>query len=454
MGSFEILVVDDEQEMLTSYQKIFKKAGYAVQTAKSAEEALEKLRGNHNFSLVISDLKMPGMDGLEFLSSLKDNHPHIPIIMVTGYGTIDIGIEAVKNGAFDFIEKPFSNKKLLSSIKEALQQIVPIQTTQKTIDGFDNIVGTSLEMKKIFEMIKKISYSNANILISGESGVGKELVARSVHKHSLRRNHPIIPINCGALPEQLFESELFGYEKGAFTGAFQSKPGLVELANGGTLFLDEICEMPQNLQVKLLRTLEERKIRRIGGQMERLVNIRVVSATNRNLDSAIEKGLLREDFFYRINTIQIQIPPLRERKEDIPSLIKYFLDGLERKYNRGIKNINNNAFGLLRNHQWPGNVRELQNVIERTYYLASPPEILSRDLPSYLAKSTFEDSNMEIENLPYRVAKEKVLQRFEKDYLKTQLSKNEWNITQTADACGIDRRTIHRLLKKYKLKGH
>ncbi len=454
MGSFEILVVDDEQEMLTSYQKIFKKAGYAVQTAKSAEEALEKLRGNHNFSLVISDLKMPGMDGLEFLSSLKDNHPHIPIIMVTGYGTIDIGIEAVKNGAFDFIEKPFSNKKLLSSIKEALQQIVPIQTTQKTIDGFDNIVGTSLEMKKIFEMIKKISYSNANILISGESGVGKELVARSVHKHSLRRNHPIIPINCGALPEQLFESELFGYEKGAFTGAFQSKPGLVELANGGTLFLDEICEMPQNLQVKLLRTLEERKIRRIGGQMERLVNIRVVSATNRNLDSAIEKGLLREDFFYRINTIQIQIPPLRERKEDIPSLIKYFLDALERKYNRGIKNINNNAFGLLRNHQWPGNVRELQNVIERTYYLASPPEILPRDLPSYLAKSTFEDSNMEIENLPYRVAKEKVLQRFEKDYLKTQLSKNEWNITQTADACGIDRRTIHRLLKKYKLKGH
>jgi len=252
----------------------------------------------------------------------------------------------------------------------------------------------------------------------------------------------------------LFESELFGYEKGAFTGAFQSKPGLIELANGGTLFLDEICEMPQNLQVKLLRTLEERKIRRIGGQMERSVNIRVVSATNRNLDNAIEKGLLREDFFYRINTIQIQIPPLRERKEEIPSLIKYFLDGLERKYNRGIQNIDNNAFSLLRNHQWPGNVRELQNVIERTYYLASPPEIHVQDLPSYLSQHSLEDSHLEIENLPYREAKEKILERFEKDYLRAQLTKNNWNITKTAEVCDIDRRTIHRLMKKYKLKSH
>ncbi len=454
MENLEILVVDDEQEMLISYQKILKRAGYIVHTTQSAEEALLRLQDNHNFSLVVSDLKMPNMDGMEFLAKLKENHPHLPMIMVTGYGTLELGVEAVKNGAFDFIEKPFSSEKLLSSIQDALQQIVLVQQKKSVKEGFDNIIGKSAPMLKIFKMIQKVSYGNANILITGESGVGKELVARSVHKHSIRRNHPIIPINCGALPEPLFESELFGYEKGAFTGAFQSKPGLVELANGGTLFLDEICEMPLTLQVKLLRVLEEQKVRRIGGQKESSVNIRVVSATNRNIDLAIEKGWLREDFFYRINTIQIHIPPLRERKEDISSLIQHFLYGLDCKYNRGITSIHDQALNLLQNHQWPGNVRELHNVIERTYYLASPPAILPRDLPSYLTKHTFEDSNMEIENLPYRVAKEKVLQRFERDYLKTQLSKNEWNITQTADACGIDRRTIHRLLKKYKLKGN
>lgn len=451
MDDIEILVVDDEQEMLVSYQKILIKAGYKIQTAQRAEEALQKLNENHTYSLVISDLKMPGMNGLEFLTELKEKHPHLPFIMVTGYGTMELGIEAVKNGAFDFLEKPFTSRKLLSSVEEALKQILPTEPSQKVVNGFDNIVGTSLGMQKVFEMIKKTSYGNANILITGESGVGKELVARSVHKHSLRRNHPIIPINCGALPEQLFESELFGYEKGAFTGAFQSKPGLVELANGGTLFLDEVCELPQSLQVKLLRMLEERKIRRIGGQKESTVNIRVVSATNRDLEHALEKGWLREDFFYRINTIQIHIPPLRERKTDIPLLIQHFLDELERKYDRGIQKIDKSALNLLENHQWPGNVRELQNVIERTYYLSSPPFIQMRDLPSYLSQSTFEDSNLDIENLHYRDAKEKVIGRFEKDYLKIHLAKNDWNITRTAEVCGIDRRTIHRLIKKYKL---
>jgi len=311
MDNLEILVVDDEKEMLVSYQKILKRAGYQVISAPSAEEALTILQGDHKISLVLCDLKMPGMDGMEMLSVLRQNYPHLPFIMVTGFGTLEIGIEAVKNGAFDLIEKPFSQEKLLSSIESALKQIVPAEESHVNSHGFENIVGQSEPMVKIYEMIKKVSYGNANVLITGESGVGKELVARSVHKNSLRRNHPIIPINCGALPEQLFESELFGYEKGAFTGAFQAKPGLVELANGGTLFLDEICEMPQNLQVKLLRMLEERKIRRIGGQKETSVNIRVVSATNRNLDLALQQGWLREDFFYRINTIQIHIPPLR-----------------------------------------------------------------------------------------------------------------------------------------------
>jgi len=452
MDNLEILVVDDEKEMLVSYQKILKRAGYQVISAPSAEEALTILQGDHKISLVLCDLKMPGMDGMEMLSVLRQNYPHLPFIMVTGFGTLEIGIEAVKNGAFDLIEKPFSQEKLLSSIESALEQIVPAEESHVNSHGFENIVGQSEPMVKIYEMIKKVSYGNANVLITGESGVGKELVARSVHKNSLRRNHPIIPINCGALPEQLFESELFGYEKGAFTGAFQAKPGLVELANGGTLFLDEICEMPQNLQVKLLRMLEERKIRRIGGQKETSVNIRVVSATNRNLDQALQQGWLREDFFYRINTIQIHIPPLRERGTDIPLLIQHFLDGLERKYDRKIKELNPEAQKILKNYHWPGNVRELQNVIERTYYLASPPSITKPDLPSYLNKDQPLELQFDWERLSFKDAKDRVLENFERDYLRIQLKKFDWNISKTAEACGIDRRTIHRLINKYQLK--
>jgi DNA-binding NtrC family response regulator len=372
--------------------------------------------------------------------------------MVTGYGTLEIGIEAVKNGAYDFIEKPFSRQKLLSSVENALKQIMTVKDEAVVSEGFDNIVGKSPAMKRIFDMIKKVAYGNANILITGESGVGKELVARSIHKYSLRRNHPLIPINCGALPEQLFESELFGYEKGAFTGAFQAKPGLVELANGGTLFLDEICEMPHNLQVKMLRMLEDRKIRRIGGQKEITVNIRVVSATNRDPGNALQQGWLREDFFYRINTIQLNIPPLRERTEDIPLLLDHFLNGLEQKYDRQISGIQNDALGSLKSYSWPGNVRELQNIIERTYYLASPPLITISDLPSYLIKSRQTEESPDWNNMSYKDAKERVLENFEKDFLRFQLDRNDWNISKTADNCGIDRRTIHRLINKYGLK--
>ncbi len=452
MDNFDILVVDDEKEMLVSYQKILGRAGFTVHTAQNSEDALSLLHTSQKISLILCDLKMPGMDGMEFLALLRQNYPHLPFIMVTGYGTLEIGIEAVKNGAFDFIEKPFSRHKLLSSVESALKQIVTVRDEQSTSEGFDNIVGQSPAMKRIFDMIKKVAYGNANILITGESGVGKELVARSVHKHSLRRNHPLIPINCGALPEQLFESELFGYEKGAFTGAFQAKPGLVELANGGTLFLDEICEMPHNLQVKLLRMLEDRKIRRIGGQKESPVNIRVVSATNRNPDNALQQGWLREDFFYRINTIQLNIPPLRERTEDLPLLMDYFLEGLEQKYNRQITGIHEDARRILQAYHWPGNVRELQNIIERTYYLASPPLITVSDLPSHLVKNRQPDEIPNWKNMSYKEAKDRILENFERDFLLFQLDRNDWNISKTADACGIDRRTIHRLINKYQIK--
>ncbi|GAB4338458.1 MAG: sigma-54 dependent transcriptional regulator [Calditrichia bacterium] len=446
-----ILVVDDEKEMLESYERILKRAGYDVSTQTSPLSALELVKNSNGFNLIICDLKMPEMDGMEFLNVVKREFPYLPVIMVTGYGSLEVGVEAVKSGAFDFIEKPFSSSKLLNAVQEALKQIAP-DFRDEAVGGFENIVGSSAQMQQVYEMIRKVSFSEANVLITGESGVGKELVARSIHKNSLRRNHALIPINCAALPESLFESELFGYEKGAFTGAFQSKPGLIELANGGTLFLDEVSEMPQHLQVKLLRVLQDRKIRRVGGQKEIAVNVRIVSATNRDLDKALQEGWLREDFYYRINTFQINIPPLRERVEDVPLLAKHFITDLEQKYGRNVSGIEELAIEALRKYNWPGNVRELQNVLERTYYLANPPQIRLSDLPSYVVQCLDRDAEKNWLNLPYHAAKEQVLESFEKKYLTHQLQINSWNISQTAEKCGIDRRTIHRLIKKYQIK--
>ena len=452
MQEIEILVVDDENEMLVSYKKILTKAGYSITTAISARKALELLNRHHNFLLVICDLKMPGMDGMEFLTNVKQKHTYLPVIMVTGFGTLDLGVEAVKRGAFDFIEKPFTSKKLLKSIEDALGQISFADADSQKFEGFDNMVGRSSGMRQIFDLVKKVAYGNGSVLITGESGTGKELVARSIHKHSLRRNQPLIPINCGALPNSLFESELFGYEKGAFTGAFQSKPGLVELANGGTLFLDEVSETPNDLQVKLLRMLEDRKIRRIGGKEEISVDIRVLTATNLNIEEALKKKLLREDLFFRINTIHINIPPLRERTEDIPLLISHFLMDLNQKYNRQIVDIEPAALELIEAYEWPGNVRGLQNIIERIYYLASPPLIKVTDLPAYFNGERHKKQIKNWENLTYKKAKEVVQQEFEQEYLSYQLKRYNWNISRTANECGIDRRTIHRLIKKFELR--
>jgi DNA-binding NtrC family response regulator len=452
METFEILVVDDEPEMLVSYEKILTRAGYAVRTALSGKTALDILDETQDFVLMICDLKMPKMDGLELVSIVKKEHPYLPIIMVTGHGSLEQGIEAVKNGVFDFIEKPFSSKKLLSSIENALKQISPSREENNQKTGFGNIIGNSPAMQRVYDLVKKVAYGNANVLITGESGVGKELIARSIHKHSVRRNQPLIPINCGALPGALFESELFGYEKGSFTGAFQSKPGLVELANGGTLFLDEICEMPLDLQVKLLRMFEDRKIRRIGGQSEIPVDVRVLSATNRVVEESVANGQLREDLFFRINTIHIHVPPLRERPGDISLLIRHFLHELDRKYNRRVTDLEPAAKDCLQNYDWPGNIRELQNIIESAYYLATPPYIRIADLPAKMIRPNGSRNHQPWKELPYKEAKELMLEEFERDYLKFHLEKHNWNISQTAEICGLDRRTIHRLVNKFDLK--
>jgi DNA-binding NtrC family response regulator len=448
----EILVVDDEPEMLVSYKKILTRAGYVIHPTTDPFEALQILKTNHNFLLSIVDLYMPKMDGMKLLEHLKKEHPQIPVIMVTGFGTLEKGIEAVKNGAFDFIEKPFSTKKLLKSIEQALNQISISKDNEDYGEGFDNIIGKSRAMRKVFNLIEKVAYGNANVLITGDSGVGKELVARSIHKNSLRRTRPFIPINCGALPNTLFESELFGYEKGSFTGAFQAKPGLVEIANGGTLFLDEVCEMSQDLQVKLLRMLEDRKIRRIGAKDEVSIDIRLLTATNKNVEESLENKTLREDFFFRINTINIEVPPLIERREDISLLTGYFLRELNERYDRGITDVEPKAMEMLQNFDWPGNVRQLQNIIERTYYLATPPAIRNSDLPAYFNSQNGQKRGSDWQDLSYKEAKEAILEQFEKDYLQFQLKRYDWNISRTAAECGIDRRTIHRLINKFNIK--
>jgi DNA-binding NtrC family response regulator len=446
-----ILAVDDQKEMLISYEKVLKRAGYSLHLAQSAKEALEILEKNNDIDLIICDLVMPEMDGMALLEILKTERPECPVIMVTGYGTLEIGVKAVKSGVFDFIEKPFSTKKLLKTIEDALRQIAPAEQGDNK-NGFQNIVGNSEAMQKVYNMIRKVAYGNANVMVTGESGVGKELVARSIHKSSKRRNEPFIPINCGALPGGLFESELFGYEKGAFTGAYQAKPGLVELANSGTLFLDEICEMPLDLQVKLLRVLEDRKIRRVGGKDEIPVDIRVITATNRDIQMALDKEVLREDLYFRINTIGIDISPLRERKGDIQLLVEHFLRQLNLKYQRNIDGLDESAMEAMQSYQWPGNVRELLNVVERAYYLATPPHIKLADLPTYIASQTRNKKSSAWLDLTYKEAKNSAMEEFEKEYLKHQLDKHDWNISRTADTCEIDRRTIHRLIKRFNLK--
>ncbi len=451
METPEILVIDDEQDMLRSYEKLLVREGFRVRAYADARKALEDLSKGNAAMLVLCDMKMPGMDGMTFLGLAKQRHPHLPVIMVTGFGTVDSALEAVRNGAFDFIEKPFSRAKLVAAVHAAMKELQPTPVNDDA-PGFDDMIGKHPGMRRVFELIERVAFSNANVMITGESGVGKELVARSIHRRSLRRNRPLIPINCSALPEPLFESELFGYEKGAFTGAFQSKPGLVELANGGTLFLDELCEMAPGLQVKLLRLLEDRKLRRVGGQSEVPVDVRLVSATNRDIRTIVTTGRLREDLLYRVNTIHIHVPPLRERAEDIPLLARHFLGNLDTKYGRGVSAFSAPALDSMLHYGWPGNVRELQNTIERAYYLSNPPTIEIDDLPQAVTVGRSEVLKRDWDRLEFHAAKELALEEFERAYLTRHLELAGWNISEAARRCGVDRRTLHRLINRYDLK--
>jgi len=449
----DLLLVDDEKEMLDGIEKILLSRNEFNITAVSDYHKAIELINTQKFDIIISDLKMNEHSGIDILKLALEKHPDTKVIMISGYGTIEASVEAIQSGAFNFIEKPFNSKKLFESIDKAINSINEKKSFSDEINSAietEGIIYKSTQMRELIELVTKISPQMMNVLVVGESGTGKELIARVIHRLSNRYDQPFLPVNCGALPENLFESELFGHERGAFTGAVKTKPGLLEFANHGTFFFDEIGDMSHTLQIKLLRMLEDRKIRRVGGQKEIDINVRIIAATNKNLEKEVTNGLFREDLFYRLNTIQVQIPPLRERIDDIMPLLEHYLRNLCDKENKPLKSFSPEARELLKTYTWPGNVRELQNLIGRAYYLSSSNVIQKEDLPKYLIQEAPQFSS-KIFDLHYKEAKEQAIFDFESDYLTYHLKKNEGNITKTANQCGLDRRSLHRLINKYNI---
>ncbi|HWR56016.1 MAG TPA: sigma-54 dependent transcriptional regulator [Negativicutes bacterium] len=446
-----ILVIDDEKNMRWVLERGLKDCGHRIDTAASGLEGLERAK-LHEPDLVILDLKMPGIDGLETLKRLKELYPRLPVVMTTAHGTVETAIEAMKCGAADYIIKPFD----LEEMKIVIEKNLAVQELVKEVDYLrselnlkynrQNIIGKSEAMEKVFTMIERVADSNATVIVYGESGTGKELVARAIHYNSARREKAYIQVNCAALPETLLESELFGHEKGAFTGATARRPGRFELAHHGTLFLDEIGELSHPMQAKLLRVLQEKSFERVGGIETLKVDVRIVAATNRDLLAAIDSGAFREDLYYRLNVIPIYLPPLRERKEDIPMLIRHFLDKLDVK--KRLKHIAPEALQALVNYQWPGNVRELENVIERAVIIAVGDTLTLEHVPFYSRAKAPEQQNIICDIPDGGISLEEV----EKLLLVKALAKAEGNQTKAAHLLKISRPTLLYRMEKYGLR--
>lgn len=448
MDKSNILVVEDEELMRNILRRILEDAGYRIKTADSAENALEIFKTS-DIDIVLTDIRMTGMDGLELLDQIKNIDPEALVIIMTAYSSVDSAIAALRKGAYDYITKPFVNEDLLQTIKNALRQRELFQenrSLRRELDkhySFLEIIGKSVAMQSVFRLIEKVATTNANILIQGESGTGKELVARAIHRQSQRSNKPFVAINCGALPESLLESELFGHTKGSFTGATSDKQGLFRAAENGTLFLDEIGEIPISLQVKLLRALQEHEVTPIGATVPIKFNARIVAATNRNLDEEVNKGNFREDLFYRLNVIEIFLPPLRERREDIPLLIKYFIGKVAKEQDSAEKRINKDAISALLNYHWQGNIRELQNAVERAFILSGDEIDLEHLPPKVRANS---NHGFEIRD-PNGL--NPTLEEVERRYVLEIMKSVNQDKSLAANILGIDLSTLYRKLKRY-----
>jgi DNA-binding NtrC family response regulator len=454
-----VLIVDDEPDMVANCERILSALGLRTISTTDPHAALDAIESERP-DVLLTDLKMPGVDGLQLLQRAKTVDQHMPVIIFTAFATIESAVAAVKDGAFDYLPKPFSADQLRLSVERALRQRQLARENERLREqlqstfGFENIIGRSPVMTQVFELIRKAARSEANILILGESGTGKELAARAIHANSPRAAGAFVAVDCASLPEPLLESELFGHEKGAFTGAARTKPGLMEVASGGTLFLDEIAELPVALQVKFLRALQEREVRRVGGTRPIPVDVRIVSATNRDLRDAVAKGEFRQELYYRINVVAVHLPPLRARRGDIPLLLQHFVQRFGRSGERPIQGVEPEATRILEAYAWPGNVRELQNVIERACALADSDQITAADLPEQLSApaSAPAASASTATHLPLPEAKAHWMRELEVAYLVEQLNRHGGNISQAARAAGIDRKTFHRLINKYGIK--
>ena len=461
-----ILVVDDEPDMVDNCVRILRRAGYRCVSATDPHRALALLESERP-DLLLTDLKMPEIDGLALLRRAHELDAALPVVVITAFATIESAVAAIKDGAFDYLPKNFSVDELTLVVERALRQRRlalenrNLREQLLTTLALDNVIGRSPAMAQVFELVKKAARSEANILLMGESGTGKELIARAVHANSPRAAQAFVPVDCASLPENLLESELFGHEKGAFTGAVRTKPGLMEVAGGGTLFLDEIGDLPISLQVKLLRALQERQIRRVGGTTLIDVDVRVVSATNRNLREAAVKGQFREELYYRINVIEIRLPPLRERAGDVRLLAHAFL----KRYGQGrVLGYDDTAMTTLEAYEWPGNVRELQNVVERACALAEGDTVTQRDLPDHILtggarRSTTDVPAVAVDShlagtteLGLKEAKDRWMSVLEASYLKELLDRHHGNISAAAKVAGIDRKTFHRLVNKHQIR--
>ncbi len=458
-----ILVVDDEQNIRTVLRALLARDGHEVSCASDGDEAIEVLRRG-GVNAVLTDLRMPGTDGMALLGFVREHYPGLPVVILTAHGTVDTAVEALKQGAFDYLTKPFDHAEMRQVVDKALRteaakerSTVPgASVVDDSDDPFAGIIGSTPAMQDIFKMVRKVAASPTSILIRGESGTGKELIATAIHRASDRVDGPLIMVNCTAIPENLFESELFGHEKGSFTGAHASKPGRFELASGGTLFLDEVGELPRELQVKLLRVLQERSFERVGGIRPIEVDVRLIAATNVDLEELVKNGEFRDDLYYRLNVVPIVLPPLRQRIEDIPSLCAHFLDKFNRKLSREVASIGPAAASVLERYPWPGNIRELENMMERVILLLESDTVTIEDLPPHIREIRRPAGEAEVA-LPQEGESLKEVVRvhteeLERDLILRALEKAGWNVTHTAQRLGISRKGLQLKMRDYGLR--
>jgi two-component system nitrogen regulation response regulator NtrX len=445
MTETSVLIVDDEEGIRETLSGIFQDEGYDVITAGSGEEALKILK-EQSPDLVLLDVWLSGIDGIETLQEIKKTNPELPVVIISGHGNIELAVKATHVGAYDFLEKPLSLERVLLVARRALEKRtleMENRALKEDLTRKLRFIGNSLKMQQLREQIDMAAKSNSRVVIIGESGSGKELVAHILHENSPRAKKPFIEMNCAAIPQELIESELFGHEKGSFTGAFERKQGKFELADEGTLFLDEIGDMSLTTQSKVLRIIETQEFQRVGGSKNIKVDVRIIAATNKDLREEVKKGNFREDLLFRLNVIPIMVPPLRERKEDIPELVDYFLEYFAAEYGQKPKKITPDGLSMLQAYDWPGNIRELKNVIER-FVIMNPSNIIT-------AKNILIGESTRSDYFAFNTLKE-ARDAFEKDFIAKKLEENNWNISKTSEILDIERSNLHRKIKVYEIK--